>query len=564
MPIKRVQFPDGSIKRVEVPEGATNEQIIEFVASQHQPQAESYVDKQKRAEQVYGRVDPTEGMPSGMQVWEGLGRSMVDTGRGVQQALGMRSQEQIDEDRRLDAPLMARPGGMFGNIVGQTAQMALPVPAGAALKATAWAGKAAPYVGAAARSGAFGATQGVGSGETRAGNAGTMAALGAAGQGVSALAARGAQAARSSLTGPVQESVQLAQRAGIPLHLSQVTDSRALKTISSALNYLPLSGAGKAGRRQQEAFNEAVSRSFGMGQKAPQLTDEVMREAGRKFNEGYGALYAGRKIQLDSQAMNDLFEMHRAAGDVLEADQAAVVRKQIENIIKNADEGGFMPGEVYQNLRSKIRERFGNGSSLGNEVMAARKVLDKAASRSLGPEDAAKLDRLNGGYANYKTAQDALKQVEGSKGNIKPSSLWNLIKQGSTQEMRELAKIGQSVLKDPIPDSGTAPRELVYRALALGGGGAGAASALGMLVPAAKVAAAGMLGGRFLNSKLAERMLGHGRPSAALAKAAKPANKGLPALFAANGGLNIVGGQPATQEDIERDAEIVRRFRQGR
>lgn len=31
MPIKRIQFPDGSIKRVEVPEGATNEQIMEFV-----------------------------------------------------------------------------------------------------------------------------------------------------------------------------------------------------------------------------------------------------------------------------------------------------------------------------------------------------------------------------------------------------------------------------------------------------------------------------------------------------------------------------------------------------
>lgn len=41
MPIKRVQFPDGSIKRVEVPEGATNEQILQFVQSQ-------YDDPQKR------------------------------------------------------------------------------------------------------------------------------------------------------------------------------------------------------------------------------------------------------------------------------------------------------------------------------------------------------------------------------------------------------------------------------------------------------------------------------------------------------------------------------------
>src|SRR3982750_395294 len=35
MPIKRVQFPDGSIHRIEVPEGATDEQIIDFVKAQH-------------------------------------------------------------------------------------------------------------------------------------------------------------------------------------------------------------------------------------------------------------------------------------------------------------------------------------------------------------------------------------------------------------------------------------------------------------------------------------------------------------------------------------------------
>lgn len=38
MPIKRIQFPDGSIKRVEVPEGATDEQILSFVQSQHSPE----------------------------------------------------------------------------------------------------------------------------------------------------------------------------------------------------------------------------------------------------------------------------------------------------------------------------------------------------------------------------------------------------------------------------------------------------------------------------------------------------------------------------------------------
>jgi hypothetical protein len=40
MPIKRVQYPDGSIHRIEVPEGATDEQIIAFVQSQQKPAPE--------------------------------------------------------------------------------------------------------------------------------------------------------------------------------------------------------------------------------------------------------------------------------------------------------------------------------------------------------------------------------------------------------------------------------------------------------------------------------------------------------------------------------------------
>jgi hypothetical protein len=121
---------------------------------------------------------------------------------------------------------------------------------------------------------------------------------------------------------------------------------------------------------------------------------------------------------------------------------------------------GSMPGKVYQNLRGQLREGFGKESPLGRKVMEARKILDDAAARSLGPADAAALKVLNGQYANMSTVKAALKQVEGAKGNVKPSALWNLVKNGSTKDMRELAKIGQVLLKDGIPDSGTAGRLL--------------------------------------------------------------------------------------------------------
>lgn len=203
MPIKRVQFPDGSIKRVEVPEGATNEQIIAFVASQHKPQAESYADKQKRAEQVYGRVDPTEGMSGGERFMAGVGKSLYDTGRGVKQLFGGMSREEVDEQRRVDAPLLSDGAAIAGNIAGTVGQIF--IPGGVAARFASGAGKARTVAGllgdrgvvaaravkaatlpttlrgAAAQGGVIGSLQQVGEGDSRVGNALMGGGLGFAG-----------------------------------------------------------------------------------------------------------------------------------------------------------------------------------------------------------------------------------------------------------------------------------------------------------------------------------------------------------------------------------------------
>ena len=100
--------------------------------------------------------DPTEGMSGVERFAAGVGKSIYDTGRGIGQLFGMVDEADIARARELDRPLMETGAGLAGNIAGQTAQVMTPIPAGAAIKATSWAGKAAPYVGAAARSGAFG------------------------------------------------------------------------------------------------------------------------------------------------------------------------------------------------------------------------------------------------------------------------------------------------------------------------------------------------------------------------------------------------------------------------
>lgn len=103
MPIKRVQFPDGSIHRVEVPEGATNEQILAFVQSQYQPPKDSPggqkpapqggMTREQRQAQIAAldaqnkpAPSPIDGMGPFDQFMAGVGKSFVDTGLGLKQA----------------------------------------------------------------------------------------------------------------------------------------------------------------------------------------------------------------------------------------------------------------------------------------------------------------------------------------------------------------------------------------------------------------------------------------------------------------------------------------------
>lgn len=85
--------------------------------------------------------------------YAGIGQSAVNTGRGIGQiarhlmpdrlanGIGLPTQEDIDNAKKLDAPLLSTGGGMVGNIAGNIALTALPGMAAAKY------GKAIPYIG---------------------------------------------------------------------------------------------------------------------------------------------------------------------------------------------------------------------------------------------------------------------------------------------------------------------------------------------------------------------------------------------------------------------------------
>lgn len=425
--------------------------------------------------------------------------------------------------RALDADLMDTGAGLAGNIGAQVGMMAVPL--GAATKA----GKLANVAGAAGRSAAFAGVQPMTADQNRAGEAVRAGAWGAGGQVAANGLARIGRGASDKIAPHLRQTYERARQAGIPVHASQVSDSKAVKTLASAAAYLPFSGSGKAAARQQEGFNRAVGRSF--GEDAPQLTDEVMTSARQRIGGEYDDIYSRNAVTLDDAALSKLGEIEQAARRNLPPNEAQIVANQIEDILAATDNGA-MPGQMYQAFRTDrlLPLEGGPRSFQTQQIREIRRVLDDAAERSVGKQDAARLTKARGQYRNLKTAEKALSQVSGSTGDVRPASLWPIVnqKKGASAEMRELARIGQ-MLKDPIPDSGTAGRLAVYTGLAGLGGGAAMSdsanlSALGQML------LLGATAGRAVNSPLMTRYLVQGnRPIQGLSRRVGPLVWALPA-----------------------------------
>lgn len=396
-------------------------------------------------------------------------------------------------------------------------------------------GKAAEYGKKGALLGLGGATIGAAAPVTGEGSYGAQkgqqVAVGAAGslagQGIASGAARAASGLKDKLAPEVIALYNKAKAAGVPVHFSQLSDSKFVKTLASALSYLPFSGGAKQAANQQGAFNAAVGRTFGVND-AKALTDDVMKTAKQDMGAAYDRLFGARTVGLDKQAVSDLVKLHQSASRDLESQQAQVVKNQVLRILDEAGPQGAMPGKVYQSLRHDLKEQFGKETPVGRLVSQARAILDQAVARDLGPAEATVLKKLNASYANFGTAKDVLKQVAGASGNVRPAALWPAVRNGSTQEMRNLAKVGQFI-KDPIPDSGTAGRLLTT-------GLVGGSSITGGIGPLAQLMAVGATAGRAMNSPAMARYLAEGATGKtgelvrALERAAKSAPVAVPAV----------------------------------
>jgi hypothetical protein len=159
---------------------------VRALAPVYKAMRRALAEEQTRTEMA-AEYDPTKGMGAIERTAAGFHKAFRDVGRGVGQLVGAYDQQEIDELKKQDAPLMRTTAGRVGNVAGDVA----------AVLPTMFIPGANTVTGAAAIGAGMGATQPVATGESRLRNIGLGAAGGAGGVLAGRALAAGAQGARA-------------------------------------------------------------------------------------------------------------------------------------------------------------------------------------------------------------------------------------------------------------------------------------------------------------------------------------------------------------------------------
>ena len=413
-------------------------------------------------------IDTGLTMPEGVSnFFAGAGKAGADIARGVGQAVGATSQQEVDEIKKRDRPLMQTGAGVSGNVAGNVA---------ATLPAALIPG-VNTVAGSAAVGGALGALQPVATGESRLENAAIGATGGAAGQAGANLIGRVARPVRSSLDEPLASLAQKAEQTyGIPLNAAQKTGSKPLAIVDSVLDNMPLTADRQAVAKglQRKAFNKAALAT--VGQNADQATPEVLNAARTQIGNAFDQISGRNNVQLGDGFLNALVK--------LDAEKTAFSSPKIgETVEKGLDlaSKGNISGSEYQRVRTVLgkasKDAFSSGNSeLGQALKSVKSALDSAADSSISAADKQAWTQARKQWQALKVIEKAAAPTskDAVSGNVSPAKLAQALqsvdKKGFTygtrgDELSDLARIGQAFVKDQIPDSGTAQRTFYQRVL---------------------------------------------------------------------------------------------------
>jgi hypothetical protein len=410
-------------------------------------------------------TDPTEGMSTTDKFLAGTGKGMVDTGRGVYQlgasighAAGMVSdekmasiQQDVDNSRELDAPLMNTTAGKVGDVVG-TAAPALLLPS-------------AGIAGSAVEGAALGAAQPVPTGASRWTNT-YMGGLGGA-AGAAAGKVLGGVLGGFGGAGDRQAAVDLLESEGVPVSVGQATKAKLAQSVERA-SAMTSDAPAEFAATQGQAFNRAVLRRIGID--SPEVTSaapEVLGPARKAITNVMDDVASRTKVNYDPQLESDLSIIEQNASRQVPSSELAPIRANIGDILDNAAaNNGVLDGNFYQRVNSNLGVLSKN-PQVGPVAGDIKDALTDALQRSASSDDVKALSKARQQYRALKQMEPA---IDPATGNISPSKLINSLATKTNrsqalygkgdQSLMDLARAGKQVIPENLGNSGTAERAL--------------------------------------------------------------------------------------------------------
>ncbi len=309
------------------------------------------------------------------------------------------------------------------------------------------------------------------------------------------LAGRVVSPIRPNLTPESERLIGVAGQEGIPLSAGQQMGSRPLKTLESTLAQLPGSSGGevRAIEEQSRGFNRAVLSRAGIAEDV--ATPDVLNTARARIGQGIGDVANRNTLAVTPQLDQRIAQIEDSLR-FLPAEAAGPVRARIEQlrgmmIQPQQGSGGVphIPGASYRMLDSALGRsiRSTTNGDLRSALGDIREELRTSMDASISPQDAAEWHQLRRQYANLMVIADAVGGAgsQAAEGNISPLALRTALNRSTGRgyafgrgDLNDLARIGQNLLR-PLPDSFTAQRNYMMRALTGTGAGAGAGAFLG-------------------------------------------------------------------------------------
>ena len=403
---------------------------------------------------------------------------------------------------------LERQGQAIGGGIGEAAGgMAVPLVAGGVIPGAV--GRFATSM--AANPVLQGVAGGVGGSVTEATGsslAGAAAAMAVPGVGLLGQAARGMFIPEISPTRNVL--LAEAERLGIPITPAGATGGRMLQATESALKELPFTAAPaqRLGEHQLSKYTEEVLREGGITSSSvghavadgPLLaTPDVVRKgfenAGRMFDE----LTSGSRISEEASKglISRLAEIGADAGQNAQLDTARLVGNRIkETIGKIAMGEPGLEGSAFRQLDSGIGQQMRNAANgdARHYLGQVQEALRDAMRASIPAETQAAWDQARREYRALLAIEKAVEKnsPQAIEGYITPAALGQAIGGSATHPLSTLSQMGNLMIKDVIPNSGTPLRGTMNRLLTgsalLGGGAIGAGMGPGVATGAAMLA----------------------------------------------------------------------------